>query len=92
METDASDRAIRAVLNQIHKDRKLHPVVFHLQKFSPAELNYRITNKELLVIIDIFKQWRVYLEEAKHYIKVLIDYKNLIIFTITKVLNRQQIR
>ena len=87
METDASNRAIRAVLNQIHKDRKLYPVVFYLQKFSPVELNYRIADKKLLAIIDAFKQWRVYLEKAKHYIKVLTDYKNLTIFTTTKVLN-----
>ena len=66
--------------------------MFHSQKFSPVELNYRITDKELLAIIDAFKQWRVYLEEAKHCIKVLIDYKNLTIFIITKVLNQQQIR
>ena len=45
-----------------------------------------------MAIIDIFKQWRVYLEEAKHYIKVLMDYKNLTIFTTTKVLNRRQVR
>ena len=87
MEIDAFNRAIRAILNQIYKDRKLYPVAFHLQKFSPVELNYRIADKELLVIINIFKQWRVYLEKAKHYIKVLIDYKNLTIFITTKVLN-----
>ena len=56
MEIDISDQVIRAVLNQIYKNRKLYPVVFYLQKFSLVELNYRITNKELLVIIDIFKQ------------------------------------
>ena len=89
MEIDASDWAIRAILNQIYEDRKLYPVAFYSQKFSLAELNYRITNEELLAIIDIFKQWRVYLEEAKRYIKVLKDYKNLTIFITTKVSNWQ---
>ena len=56
VETDASDRAIGAVLNQIHEDRKLYPVAFHSQKFSPVELNYGIADKELLAIIDVFKQ------------------------------------
>jgi RNase H-like domain found in reverse transcriptase len=56
-----------------------------------TELNYEIHNKELLVIIEVFRNWRVYLEGSKYSIKVYTDHKNLLYFTTIKVLNRRQI-
>jgi RNase H-like domain found in reverse transcriptase len=53
------------------------------------ELNYEIHDKELLAIVEAFREWRVYLEESKYLMKVYIDHKNLLYFTITKVLNRR---
>jgi RNase H-like domain found in reverse transcriptase len=58
----------------------------------PIELNYKIHDKKLLIIIEAFRNWRVYLEGSKYPIEVYIDYKNLLYFTTTKVLNRRQIR
>jgi hypothetical protein len=37
-------------------------------------------------------EWKVYLKDFKYLVKMLINYKNLIWFTIIKVLNRRQIR
>ena len=45
-----------------------------------------------MAIIDIFKKWRVYLEGSIYLVKILIDYKNLLYFIITKKLNQRQIR
>jgi hypothetical protein len=53
-----------------------------------AETNYDIHDKELLIIITILQKWRVYLESSKYPVKMFTDYKNLIWFTIIKVLNR----
>ena len=53
------------------------------------ELNYNIHDKELLAIINSFKIQRVYLKKLKHKIKKYIDYKNLKIFTSTKILNQK---
>ncbi|SLM40543.1 Retroviral aspartyl protease [Lasallia pustulata] len=89
--TDASDGALRACLGQ-RKDKKLVPVAFYSQKLAPAELNYKIYDKELLAIVDALKQWRVYLEGSKAEVKVYSDHKNLESFTTTKVLNRRQVR
>jgi hypothetical protein len=52
IETDASDFAMGAVLQQPSAldDKKLHPVAFWSRKFSPAEFNYEIYDKELLAI------------------------------------------
>jgi transposase InsO family protein len=92
VETDASDFALGAVLSQRGEDGKLHPVAFHSRKFSPAEINYEIHDKELLAIVDSFKLWRRYLEGAMHTVQVYSDHQNLEYFTTTKVLNRRQAR
>jgi hypothetical protein len=92
VETDASDFALGAVLSQKGDDGRLYLVVFHSRKFTLAEINYEIHDKELLAIVDCFKVWRRYLEGAMHTIQVYSDHQNLEYFTPTKVLNRCQAR
>jgi hypothetical protein len=55
VETDASDFTLGSTLSQTTEDNKLYPNAFHSRKFSPAEINYEIHNKELLAIVDYFK-------------------------------------
>ena len=55
VETDASNITLGGVISQPDKLGRLYLVVFHSRKFSPAELNYNIYNKELLAIVDCFK-------------------------------------
>jgi hypothetical protein len=57
VETAASDFALGSTLSQTTEDKKLHPNAFHSRKFSLAEMNYEIHNKELLAIVDCFKVW-----------------------------------
>ena len=92
VDTDASDAAIGARLGQRDKEGRLHPVAYYSRKLSPAELNYDIHDKELLAIVEAFKEWRVYLQGAAHTTTVYTDHKNLIYFTTTKQLNRRQTR
>ena len=66
LETDASDRAIEACISQPDDKGRLQPVAFYSRKFSSAEMSYEIHDKELLAIVDAFKQWHVYLKEPKH--------------------------
>ncbi len=54
METDILDFALEVVLSQPNENKKWRPVYYYSRKLSPAELNYKIYNKELLVIIDAF--------------------------------------
>ena len=92
LETDASDFALGAVLSQIGVDGKLHPVAFYSRKFSAAEINYEIHDKELLAIVDSFQEWRHFLEGAAHPVTVYTDHKNLEYFMTARVLNRRQAR
>jgi len=59
---------------------------------TPTEINYEIYNKEILAIVQCFKQWRHYLEGAQHPVTVYTDHKNLEYFASTKQLNRRQAR
>ena len=93
VETDASDFALGGVLSQRKQETgKLHPIAFHSRKFSPAEINYEIHDKELLAVVDCFKVWRRYLEGAMNTVQVFSDHQNLEYFSTTKVLNRRQAR
>src|SRR5208337_4541772 len=92
VETDASDFAIGGQLGQRDSERRLHPVAFFSKKLYRPELNYQIHDKELIVIIKAFKEWRSYLSGANHQVQVYTDHKNLIYFITTKELNKRQIR
>jgi hypothetical protein len=92
METDASDYAIAGILSQPDSKGILHPVAFFSRKMTPPELNYEIHDKEMLAIIESFREWRQYLECTGEPITVLTDHRNLEYFMSTKQLNRQQAR
>jgi hypothetical protein len=92
IETDASDLAKGGVLNQYEPDKKWHPLAFYGKRFSPAELNYDIHDKEMVVIVDCFKEWRHWLMGSPQKIVVFTDHKNLEYFNTTKILNRRQAR
>jgi hypothetical protein len=55
VETDALDKAIRACLSQADNKGKLRLVAYLLRKFTLAESNYEVHDKELLVIIEAFR-------------------------------------
>ncbi|KAH0604554.1 uncharacterized protein H6S33_006931 [Morchella sextelata] len=92
VETDASDFAKGAVLSQYGDDGKLHPVGFYSKKFSPAEINYDIHDKEMGAIVASFREWEHMLKSCEQEITVFTDHKNLQYFNSTKVLTRQQAR
>ena len=87
VETNASNYALGAVLSQQCLDGKQRLVFYHLQKFLGAELNYNIHNKELLRVVNAFKQQEVYLLGLLDIIEVFTNYQNLTSFMTTKKLN-----
>jgi hypothetical protein len=91
IETDTSNFALSRVLSEKHEGR-LYPVAFHSRKFSPAECNYNIYDKEMLAIVETLKMWRHYYHRANHTIEILTAYQNLWYFTSTKTLNQRQAR
>ena len=56
-------------------------------KFTTSKINYRVYNKEPTVIISAFDEWQLYLAGVQHRMHVLINHKNLIYFTTSRMLN-----
>ena len=61
-------------------------------KLQGAELNYRVLDQEMLVIVELFKHWRHYLKDSMHPVLVLSDHTNLQHFMLIKELSRCQAR
>ena len=67
-----------------------HPIAYLSKKFSGAELNYPVYDKELMAIAMSFRQWRHYLEGAPE-IEVWSDHQNLKQFMSQTHLNGRQV-
>lgn len=50
METDVSNYPIEVLVSQCF-EKRLHPVAFYSRIIIPAEQNYNIYNKKILVIV-----------------------------------------
>ena len=90
VETDASDFVINNSLYQIKNDQQ-RLIIFWSQKFIRSKEKYKVHDKELLIIVKLFKKWRVYFEDTTKSVKMYIDHKNLWNFATIKQLNQQQI-
>ena len=88
LETDASDRALAAILST-QSNGEICPIAFHSRAFSTAEINYDMHDKELLAIVESFKKWRHYLEGVATPVEVYTDHKNLTYFSETKTLSQR---
>ena len=65
-----SNYAIGGVLSQQGEDGALHLIYYYSKTLSKAEVNYSITEKELLAIKTAFTEWRHLLQGVKHKITV----------------------
>ena len=92
LEADASDFALGCVLSQTSPQGDLLPICYFSRKFSAAELNYPIYDKELLAVVEGFKHWRVYVEGAQHPVQVYTDHKNLEYFSTARTTSRRHAR
>nr|XP_009803806.1 PREDICTED: uncharacterized protein LOC104249128 [Nicotiana sylvestris] len=61
---DTSDYAVGAVLGQL-KDKIMHPIYYASRMLSGAQLNYIVTEKEMLAVVFAFDKFRSYLIGSK---------------------------
>jgi hypothetical protein len=92
IKSDSFDFVFAEILSQTRENDELHFVIFFSKNLVSIECNYEIYNKELLIIIRCFEQWRSELLfiELDVLVKILIDHKNLKYFMFIKQLNRRQ--
>ncbi|MBW0508458.1 hypothetical protein O181_048173 [Austropuccinia psidii MF-1] len=89
VEIDASVYTLGAVLSQVNDSGK-HPIAFDSHKLLPAELNYEIHDKELLVIVLALKHWRAFSLSLSSPSEVLTDHSSIQYFMSSKVLTCRQ--
>ena len=56
VETDTSDYMSEGILSQYDKNDVLHLIAYFFKKHNLAKCNYKIYNKELMIIIHVFKE------------------------------------
>ena len=61
-------------------------------KFKKIKKQWNTHDKELYAIFLKFKNWQHYLQDNKHFIRVIINYNNLRYFISMKKFNAKQIR
>ena len=92
LSTDASDFAISGVLQQPDPQKVLYPVAYFSRKLMPAEINYEVYDKELLAVVESFRDMRAWLHGSSDPIHVISDHQNLEYFMTSRILNRRQAR
>ncbi len=93
MKIDAFNFVIADIFSQLVKiDDQWRSIVFYFRKMIFAERNHEIDDQEMLVIVEICKKWRHYIEKVKHSIRMIIDHANLNNFFINKALSRRKVK
>jgi len=87
LKTNTSNFALGDIFSQLEKDKLFHLVGFRFRKFSHAEINYKIHDKEFLAIVDAFEEWRHLFEKVQYESVVYYDHKNVQYFMMACVLN-----
>jgi len=90
MKTDSSDWCIGETLLQLMND-VWRPCAYYSKKNAPAECNYEIYDKEMLVIIQCLKEWDAELRSVSSF-QIHTNHKNLKYFMTVKKLTERQMR
>ncbi len=90
MKTDSSDWCIDEILLQLIND-VWRLCVYYSKKNAPAECNYEIYDKEMLIIIQCLKEWDAELRSVSSF-QICTNHKNLKYFMTVKKLTERQMR
>ena len=87
IEIDISDYMFENILSQYNEDEVLHSVIYFSKKHNSTECNYKIYDKEIMIIVCVFKKWCLKFEDFIFSIEIIINYKNLKYFIFIKQLS-----
>jgi RNase H-like domain found in reverse transcriptase len=80
LEVNASQFAIRAILQQEGDDGKLHPVGYYSKALMDVEHGYNIHDRELMAIVKGLEHWQHLLAASGHTMTVYTDHQNLLYY------------
>ena len=86
LKTDVSDYAFKAQIKYRNNRNKFYLITFYFHKLLKAELNYFIYDKEFLIIVNAFKEFRYYLKETCTRLRFILTIKTYYIFPSLKTL------
>ena len=92
LETDTSEFAIGGVISVKCDDGEFRSVTYMSHSMTPPERNYSIHNKEMLAIIKATEAWCHYLKATPYAFEIHTDHNNLLYFTKSQNLSKQQAR
>jgi len=92
VEVDTSNYATGGVLSMKGSDKLWRPVAFISKSLSDTEKNYKIHDKEMLVVVRCLEVWRHFLEGTMTRFEIWTDHKNLEYFMKAQKLNKRQAR
>ncbi|KAI0991610.1 hypothetical protein K3495_g16577, partial [Podosphaera aphanis] len=90
VEADASGWALGGTVRQQGKDTLWRPVAYYSRKFTLAEVNYPVHDKEMLSIYSCLRHWRPLLAGISF--DVHTDHRNLVYFQQQQTLSERQRR
>ena len=56
IETDVLNYVFRDILFQYNENGVLHSIIYFSKKYNSAECNYKIYDKEFIIIIHVFEE------------------------------------
>ncbi len=89
---NALNYVFKDILSQYDENEILHSVAYFSKKHNSIECNYKIYNKEFMIIVYAFKKWWSELEDFIYSVEMIMNHKNLEYFMLTKQLNHHQAR
>ncbi len=87
IEIDASNYVFKDILFQYNENEILHSVAYFSKKHNSVECNYEIYDKELMIIVCVFKKWWSELEDFIYSVEMITNHKNLEYFMSIKQLS-----
>ncbi len=93
MKTNVSNFVIARMFFQLEEiDDQWRSMTFFFRKMIVSKRNYEVDEQKMLAILKICKEWRHYVEDFKHSVRMIIDHANLRNFFINKNLSRRKTR
>ena len=92
VDTDASQYAIGAVLQQQDEKGGLHLITYLSKTLDQQQRGWDVYDRELFAVVEALKVWHRYLTGAKHQVLVQMDHNNLQYFKKPQNLNLRQAR
>jgi hypothetical protein len=90
IEIEELDCVLRAILAQKDDNARLNLIVFYSRKFQSAEINYEVSARGHLALINPPKMWCHNLEAVLCTMMLYSDHQDLQYFKTTKMLNLRQ--